>query len=315
MARIVWKGAISFGLVHVPVVVYPAARSARLDFDWIDKRDMAPVGYQRINKRTGKVIQSENIVKGYEYEKGEYVLMSDEDFRQANVAATQTVEILAFTDATAVPIIYFDTPYYLEPDRRGEKGYRLLRDVLARTGRIGIAQVVLHTKQHLAALIPAGDALILNTLRYADEIYPLSDLKLPAGKGAADAPSAREFEMAARLVDNMTQEWEPQQFHDTYREDLLARIERKIQFGQTHALAEIEAEAPAAPRSSNVIDLVTLLKQSIDKRARTKPLAKKSTPAKKSSAKKTVATHKTSVGKTAASAGRRSGSAGRRRAA
>jgi len=267
MPRIVWKGAISFGLVHVPVVVYPGARAGRLDFDWLDKRDMAPVGYRRINKNTGKPIENEFIVKGYQYEKGEYVLMSDEDFRRANEAATQTVEILGFVEATQVPIYYFDTPYYLEPDRRGEKGYRLLREVLRKTKRIGIANVVLHTKQHLAALMPEGDALVLMTMRYADDIISMKDLKLPEGKSGKEGPSPREIEMAERLVDDMTQEWDPDQYHDTYREDLLARIEEKIQSGQTHELTE--AEETAAPReSAKVIDLMALLKRSIDQRGK-----------------------------------------------
>lgn len=278
MPRIVWKGAISFGLVHVPVVVYPGARAGRLDFDWLDKRDMAPVGYRRINKNTGKPIENEFIVKGYQYEKGEYVLMSDEDFRRANEAATQTVEILGFVEAAQVPIYYFDTPYYLEPDRRGEKGYRLLREVLRKTGRIGIANVVLHTKQHLAALMPEGDALVLMTMRYADDIISMKDLKLPEGKSGKDGPSPREIEMAQRLVDDMTQEWDPAQYHDTYREDLLARIEEKIQSGQTHELTE--AEETAAPReSAKVIDLMALLKKSIDQRGK-RPAGKSAGDAK-----------------------------------
>jgi DNA end-binding protein Ku len=265
MPRIVWKGAISFGLVHVPVVVYPGARAGRLDFGWLDKRDMAPVGYQRINKRTGKPVDNDFVVKGYQYEKGEYVLMSDEDFRRANDFASQTVEILAFVDVSEVPVYYYETPYYLEPDRRGEKGYRLLREVLRKSGRVGIASVVLHTRQHLAALLPLGDALVLNTMRYADEIVSMDELKLPEGKMGKDGPTAREYEMAQRLVDDMTQEWRPEEFRNTYREDLLARIDEKIQAGQTHQLTEPDGEAPKR-ESAKVIDLMSLLKQSIDRR-------------------------------------------------
>jgi DNA end-binding protein Ku len=265
MPRIVWKGAISFGLVHVPVVVYPGARAGRLDFGWLDKRDMAPVGYQRINKRTGKPVDNDFVVKGYQYEKGEYVLMSDEDFRRANDFASQTVEILAFVDVSEVPVYYYETPYYLEPDRRGEKGYRLLREVLRKSGRVGIASVVLHTRQHLAALLPLGDALVLNTMRYADEIVSMDELKLPEGKMGKDGPTAREYEMAQRLVDDMTQEWRPEEFRNTYREDLLARIDVKIQAGQTHQLTEPDGEAPKR-ESAKVIDLMSLLKQSIDRR-------------------------------------------------
>src|ERR1044072_8654448 len=154
MPRVLWKGAISFGLVHVPVSLYPASRSEGISFDMVDKRDFAPVGYKRYNKRTGKEVERENIVKGYEYEKGEYVVVTDEDFKQANVEATQTVDIVAFVNAAAVAPYYFDTPYYLEPGKRGEKGYALLREILLRTGRVAIANVVIRSRQHLAAVIP-----------------------------------------------------------------------------------------------------------------------------------------------------------------
>ena len=288
MPRTIWKGAISFGLVHVPIVVHAATRPQRLDFDWIDRRDDAPVGYQRINKRTGKPVASEDIVKGYEYEKGEYVYMNDEDFKRANVAATQTVEIQGFVDAAEVPIYYYDTPYYLAPDRRGEKGYVLLREVLRQAGRLGLARVVLHTRQYLCALLPQGDALMLITLRYAGEILSADDLDLPAGKTAA--PAARERDMALRLVEDMTGSWDPQAYRDDYREDLLAAIEKKIKAGRTHVLAEAEDGAKAPRESAKVIDLMSLLKQSIEQRggARKAP-AKRAAPKKKPAAKKTAA--------------------------
>lgn len=303
MPRTIWKGAISFGLVHVPIVVHAATRPQRLDFDWIDRRDDAPVGYQRINKRTGKPVASEDIVKGYEYEKGEYVYMNDEDFKRANVAATQTVEIQGFVDAAEVPIYYYDTPYYLAPDRRGEKGYVLLREVLRQAGRLGLARVVLHTRQYLCALLPQGDALMLITLRYAGEILSADDLDLPAGKTAA--PAARERDMALRLVEDMTGPWDPQAYRDDYREDLLAAIEKKIKAGRTHVLAEAEDGAKAPRESAKVIDLMSLLKQSIEQRggARKAP-AKRAAPKKKPAAKKTAA-------KTAA----KSGASARRKAA
>ena len=303
MPRTIWKGAISFGLVHVPIVVHAATRPQRLDFDWIDRRDDAPIGYQRINKRTGKPVASEDIVKGYEYEKGEYVYMNDEDFKRANVAATQTVEIQGFVDAAEVPIYYYDTPYYLAPDRRGEKGYVLLREVLRQAGRLGLARVVLHTRQYLCALLPQGDALMLITLRYAGEILSADDLDLPAGKTAA--PAARERDMALRLVEDMTGPWDPQAYRDDYREDLLAAIETKIKAGRTHVLAEAEDGAKAPRESAKVIDLMSLLKQSIEQRggARKAP-AKRAVPKKKPAARKTAA-------KTAA----KSGASARRKAA
>lgn len=298
MARTIWKGAISFGLVHVPIVVHPATRPHRLDFDWIDRRDDAPVGYQRINKRTGKVIASEDIVKGYEYEKGEYVYMNDEDFKRANVAATQTVEIQGFVDAAEVPIYYYDTPYYLAPDRRGEKGYALLREVLRQAGRLGLARVVLHTRQYLCALLPQGDALMLITLRYADEILSADELDLPGGKAAA--PPARERDMAMRLVDDMTGPWDPEAYRDDYREDLLEAIGRKIKAGKTHALTEPGEKPPR--ESAKVIDLMSLLKQSIEQRG-----SARKPPAPKAAAKKRTAAKKVPA--------RKSGAAARRKAA
>jgi len=265
MPRTIWKGAIAFGLVHIPVGVHAAARSARLDFDWIDRRDMAPVGYQRINKRTGKAIAAEHIVKGYEYEKGEYVLMSDEDFRQANPEATQTIDIHAFVELADIPIYYFDTPYYLEPDRGGAKVYALLRNALRKSGKAAVASVVLHTRQHLAAILPVADALVMQTLRYADEILPMSDLDLPEGKSGKTAPTARELDMALRLVKEMAEAWEPGQYRDSYREDLLARIDQKVRAGATHTLAEPGEAAEGRP-SAKVIDLMAALKQSLEGR-------------------------------------------------
>ncbi|OZI74783.1 Ku protein [Bordetella genomosp. 12] len=286
MARTLWKGAISFGLVHIPVAVHPAIQSARLDFDWIDKRDDAPVGYQRINKRTGKAISAEHIVRGYEYEKGDYVYLSDDDFRRANDVATQTIEILGFVKAAEVPLYFYDTPYYLEPDKRGGPGYVLLRDALRKSGRLALAQVVLHTRQHLAALLPQGDALMMVTMRYADEIREAPDMELPAKRA-----TARETEMALRLIDEMGLDWDPQQYRDGYREDLLAVIRAKVKAGKTHSLSQAD-EPAAAPGSAKVLDLMAMLKQSIDQGRRT-PAAARKAPAKasppaKSAARKTA---------------------------
>ena len=272
MPRALWKGGISFGLVHVPVALYPASRSESLGLDMLDKRDFSPIGYRRINKNTGEEVARENIVKGYEYEKGEYVVVSDEDFRLANVKATQTVEIVAFVEADAVAPYYFDTPYYLEPGKRGEKGYTLLREVLRRTGRVGIARVVIRSRQHLAAVVPLERVLVLNTLRYAHEIRPLSDLALPeAGAGEV---SDKELSMAERLVDDMTEKWNPEQYTDTYHDDLMARIEDKVKSGETHLLTPAAKEEGEPRRTAEVIDLVSLLRRSLDKGKSGEPEAK-----------------------------------------
>ncbi|MFJ5383584.1 Ku protein, partial [Cupriavidus sp. CER94] len=265
MSRAIWKGAISFGLVNIPISVKPASRTQSLDLDLLDKRDMAPVGYQRINKHTGKPVERDDIVKGYEYEKDEYVVLTDEDFRQANVEATQTVDIVSFVDAAAIPPYFFDTPYYLEPDKRGERGYALLHETMRKTGRAALALVVLRNRQHLAALLVAGKALVLNTMRFADEVVPVADLSLPGGK--KHAASAREVQMATRLVEDMSEDFNPEQYHDTYREDLLARIHARVKAGKTHLLtpAADETAAPAR-KGAKVIDMMALLKQSLGQR-------------------------------------------------
>lgn len=265
MPRVVWKGAIAFGLVNVPVALYPASTANRLDLDLLDRRDFAPVGYQRINKRTGEVVASEDIVKGYEYEKDQYVVVTDEDFREANVKATQTVDILSFVAQEDIAPYYFDTPYYLEPGRRGEKGYALLRETLRRSGRVGLATVVIRSRQHLAAVIPVGAVLLMNTLRFADEIRSMAELKLPDDDLKALGVSERELDMAERLVEGMVEDWAPEQYRDTYRDDLMARIEQKIESGKTHVVAETEAPR-AAEGGAEVVDLMALLKRSLEGR-------------------------------------------------
>src|SRR5690606_38525305 len=182
MARVIWKGAINFGLVHVPIVLHPATRVTRLDFDWIDKRDNSPVGYQRINKRTGKPIEGEHIVKGYEYEKGDYVFLNDEDFKRANAAATQSIDVLSFVQSSEVPLFYFDTPYYLAPDTRGDTGYGLVGDVLRKSGLLALASRVPHPRRSLPALLPLDAVLMLVAMRCADEIRDSGELDLPQGK-------------------------------------------------------------------------------------------------------------------------------------
>jgi DNA end-binding protein Ku len=266
VARAVWKGAISFGLVHIPVSLYPGSTSSTLDFDLLDKRDFAPVGYQRVNKRTGKEVASDQLVKGYEYAKGEYVVVSDADFRQANVKATQTVEIQAFVEAAEIAPCYFDTPYYLEPGKRAGKGYALLRETLRRTGRVGVATVVLRARQHLALVMPVGRLLVLNTLRFADEIRPAAGLDLPAANLKTVGVSPKELQMAERLVEDMTEAWRPAAYRDTYRADLIARIERKVKRGETHDVGG-DGEREATPRrGAQVIDLMAALKKSLEKK-------------------------------------------------
>lgn len=264
-ARALWKGAISFGLVYIPVEMYTAVQEHELDLTMLDRRDFSPVGYKRYNKKTGKDVTWDDIVKGYEYEDSEYVVLSDEDLKRANVEATQTIDIQAFVDAADVPLTYYEHPYYLAPSKGGAKVYALLRETLRKSGKIGIATVVIRTKQHLCALVCMEDKIILNTLRYAEEIRSAEELKLPPATMKAAGISDKELQMALSLVDGMSEEWKPEQYHDTYKDDVLALVKKKIKAGQTKTITAAEPEARPA-KSSNVVDLVALLQDSLGKR-------------------------------------------------
>ncbi len=267
MPRALWKGAISFGLVNVPVELYPAAQSHSLDLTWLDKRTMDPVGYKRYNKSTDKEVPKDEIVKGYEYEHGRYVVLGAEDFKRANPTATQTVEILAFVEREQIPPLYFETPYYLVPGKRGEKAYALLRETMKRANRAAVATVVIATKQHLAAVLPLGDLLLLNTLRYADEIRDTAGFALPSASLKQAGVSEKEVDMALKLVESMAEDWKPEQYHDTYREDLLARVEEKVAAGETEVVPEPSKDTEVRP-SAKVVDLVALLQNSLKEKGK-----------------------------------------------
>jgi DNA end-binding protein Ku len=273
MARSLWKGAISFGLVNVPVELHAAEtsgakRSGELDLTMLDRRDLAPVGFKRVNKSTGDEVPWAEVVKGYEVEDGKYVVLDEEDFRRANPEASRTVDIVAFVEMKDVAPQYYETPYYLAPSRRGEKAYALLREALKKAGKAGIATVVIRTRQYLAALFPRDDILVLNTLRYADA------LKQPASLEIAHAKvTAKELDMALRLVQDMSEAWRPEKFHDTYREDILKRVEQKIKAGETEDLPE--PEKATQRKGGEVIDLMSLLKKSVSKHEKPKRAARK----------------------------------------
>ncbi|MFJ1299129.1 Ku protein [Pseudomonadota bacterium AL_CKDN230030165-1A_HGKHYDSX7] len=261
--RTIWKGAISFGLVHIPVGLHTATTESGVDFDWLDKRTMDPVGYKRINKRTGREIDRDFIVKGVQYEDGKYVVISPEEINQAYPRTTQTIEIDRFVDAADVPFLYLERPYYLAPINKGHKVYALLRDTLAKTGKIGIARVVIQTKQHLAALIPSGDALVLDLMRWGDEVKSVDELDLPSGKAAS--PSASELKMAKMLVEDMSAPWDPDEFKDEFKDAIMSLVEKKAKAGEGETVWEPEEEAPSA--GDNVIDLTELLQRSLKARS------------------------------------------------
>ena len=265
MPRAIWKGAITFGLVHVPVELYPAEERREFKFSMLDKRDFSPIGYKRYSKKTGKEVEWSDVVKGYEYGKDQYVVLSDEDFRRANVKASQTIDIETFVPAGEIPPQFYETPYYLVPTKTGEKVYALLRETLRSTGRVAIAQVVIRTTQHLALVAPSGRLLMLITLRYPDELRGSEGLSLPAEGLKTAHVTTKEVDLAKRLVDDMTEHWKPSEFHNTYHEDLMRRIHEKIKAGQTKEITKPEKGAEAEPRSAEVIDLAALLRQSLEK--------------------------------------------------
>jgi len=260
MPRTIWKGAVSFGLVHIPVALVPATSRSGIDFDWLDKRSMDRVGYKRINKTTGEDIESENIVKGVEYEKGNYVVISDDEIKAAHPKATQTVDIVAFVDAKDISFLYINTPYYLTPDRRGEKVYALLREALIQSGKVGIANVVLRNKQHLAVVMPLGKALVMNTLRWADEVRGVEYLEMKDEALNADL-NPRELDMAKRLIEDMSEEWNPEQYKDTFQDQIMDLVETKAREGKIEAVGGPEEAVDR--RSADVIDLTELLKRSL----------------------------------------------------
>lgn len=291
-ARVIWKGSISFGLVHIPVALYSGEQRDELNLSMLDRRDASPVGYKRVNKNTGKEVPWEHVVKGYEYDKGEYVILEDEDFEKANVKATQTVEIVGFVEAGAIPFTYFNRPYYTEPINKGEKVYALLRETLKNAGKIGVAKVVLRQREHLAALAVQDDMLVLEILRFHYELRDPAQFAVPSAELSELGISKKELEMAQRLVDDMSVTWEPESYHDEYRNDLLALIEQKMSKGTVKATG---GGAAKQPKSADVIDLMALLKKSVEEQgkegdrkggARSSRSAKKSPSKKKSTAKK-----------------------------
>ncbi|HET9211766.1 MAG TPA: Ku protein [Thermoanaerobaculia bacterium] len=299
MARAIWKGSISFGLVNIPVGLYSAETRDEISFKLLDKKTMSPIHYKRVSEESGKEVPWEETVRGYELESGKYVVMSDEDLKRAAPEATQTIDIVDFVDLEDISPLYFDKPYYLGPDKKGTKAYALLRETLRRTGKVGIAKVVIRTRQYLAAVVARGDVLTLELMRYAHELRDASEIDVPHGKqGVSD----REIDMAERLVEGMVSAWDPEKYKDTYRQELMKTIEKRAEAGQLESSPE-PAPKPREARG-NVVDLMALLKQSVEqggrkpahKAASSKKAPAKKTAAKKSAAKKT-AHHKTTAAK------------------
>jgi DNA end-binding protein Ku len=261
--RAIWKGSISFSLVNIPISLYAATRHEELKFHLLRKTDMSPIRYRRVAEQDEKEVPWEEIVKGYEYEKGQFVMVTDEDFKRADVQATQNVEILEFVPLKDIDPMFFDKPYYLEPQKRGEKAYALLRESLRQTGKVGIAKVVIKTRQHLAALKPAQNALVLELMHFAEELVKPDTLQIP---GQVELGS-KELDMAAELIGRMTDKWKPEKYTDDYRHRVLELIQKKVEAGGVTPPGE--SVAPKTP--SKVIDLVSILQESLQQKGGHKP--------------------------------------------
>ena len=267
--RPLWKGAISFGLVTIPVSLYPATRREELKFRLLRKSDHSPINYKRIAEADGKEVPWDEIVKGYEYEKGKYIILKEEDFTRVDVEATQTVDIINFVKIDEVDPLLFYKPYYLEVGKGGDKAYVLLREALVKSGKIAIAKVVIRARQHLAAIKPQKNGLMLELMHFPSELIDVSEFKAPAQKSVSKA----EMQMAEELIESMTTDWKPEQYTDEYRDALENLIEEKIEHGDKAAPAPSKKKQP-----SNVVDLVSVLQKSIQQ---TQGKAKEKKPAMK----------------------------------
>jgi DNA end-binding protein Ku len=278
MARAIWKGSISFGLVNIPIALYPATRREELKFRLLRKTDLSPVNYKRVAEKDGKEVPWDQIVRGYEYDKGKYVVLQDEDFQRVDIEATQTVDIQDFVELDEIDPIFFYKPYYLEPQKGGDKAYALLRDALKDSKKVGVAKVVIKTREYLAGVKPEDGALVLELMHFAGELADTSKLNIPKKVEVGK----REMTMAKSLINNMSSKWSPEKYKDDYREALMEVIEEKVEAGGK----EIEEKPRKAPKPTKVIDLVSVLQKSLEetgakKKAKGKSGAKKAHPAKK----------------------------------
>ncbi|SEW05819.1 Ku protein [Luteibacter sp. 329MFSha] len=285
MARPIWTGTLSFGLLNVPIRLMSGERRNDIHFRMLDQRSNTPVRYERVNAETGEEVPWKDIVKAFEYQKGSYVVLEEEDIKNAASDAHETVEIDSFVDGADISPQYFEKPYVLLPSKKAEKGYVLLRETLKKTGKVGIARVVIRTKEYLAAVMPQGDALLLNILRYQSEVVDASDYELP-DKAASDYRiTSREMEMATELIESMSGKWKPESYHDEFRAKLRAAIEKRLKSKGVTTTVEEDERTPENA-TTNVVDFMALLKKSLG--AKTRTPAAKAAPAKKTATKKTA---------------------------
>ncbi len=282
MPRPVWSGTLSFGLLNIPVSLMTGERKTDISFRMLDSRNQAPIRYERVNAETGEEVPWKDIVKAFEYDKGSYVVLEQEDIASAAPESHDAIEVEAFVDAGAIGPQYFEKPYVLVPAKKAEKGYVLLREALQKTGKIGIARVVIRTREHLCAVMPQGNALLLMMMRYPQELVDIEEYNIPEGAKGDYRISQKELEFSQQLIDTMSSDWEPGDYQDEFRERLEKVIKERM---EADGVVKRKAEEPRVEEgaATNVVDFMSLLQQSIDKNKRTP--AKKSAPAKKAAKK------------------------------
>ena len=277
MARPIWTGTLSFGLLNVPVSLMPGERSVDLHFRMLDSRSKTPIRYERVNAETGEEVPWKDIVKAFEYKKGSYVVLKPEDLRSASSEGKEAVEVEAFVDQDAIGPEYFEKPYYLVPGKKAEKGYVLFRETLKKTGKIGIARVVIRTREYLSAVVPKDNALVLILLRYEQELVDPEEYAIPDKKPAAYRISTKEMDMAQKLVESMAEDWKPGSYRDDFRDRLRKVIDRRIKTRGGVVEKEEEAALPGNA-ATNVVDFMALLQKSLGGKTGSSP--KKTTSGK-----------------------------------
>ena len=291
MARPIWNGNISFGLLNIPVSLMSGSRSTDLSFRMLDARDKSPIRFERVNAETGEEVPWKDIVKAFEYDKGSYVVIEKEDIASAAPESHESVEIETFVDEDEIDVRYFEKPYVLVPGKKAEKGYVLLRETLKKAKKVGVARVVIRTREYLCAVMPLGDALVLMLMRYPQELVDPAEYRLPEGSSGDYRVSAKELEMATQLVDSMAGKWVPGDFHDEFRERLTSIIKQRIKDKGATTKVLDEPEPHDETAATNVVDFMALLEKSL----KSKPAAKKTAPAKKTPARKTTGKAKKSA--------------------
>ncbi|MFC7335981.1 Ku protein [Haloferula chungangensis] len=289
MARAIWKGSIAFGLVNIPVALTSAESRPDVQLHMVDSSNHARIRYERVNADTGEEVPWDRMVKGYEHEDGKFILLSPEELESVQPELTKTIEISEFVELSEIDPILFDKPYYLEPEKRGRKAYALLREALRKSGKAGISRVVIRTREYLSAMFVRDDVLVLMLLRFPQEVKAISTLELPASDDKQWHAAKKEMDLALRLIDDMTEDWNPDDIHDEYRESLMAFIEKKISKGDSVSDVKDPEEDEDKGAGENVVNLAAYLEESVKKAGKTKSAAKSAAKsAKKKSTKKST---------------------------